>query len=52
MFLFLLWFVMTLMWSYWAFEEYKKDDRPTGRFWLYLILVAAGVSFMFRGTVC
>lgn len=46
MFAFLLWFILALMFSYWAFEERKKEKRLTGLFWVYLILVAASVSFM------
>lgn len=52
MFLFLLWFVVSLMFSYYAFEEYKKDNRPTAMFWVYLLLVAASVSYMFGDKVC
>lgn len=51
MFRFLFWLIMALMLSYHSFEEYKKDNRPTGRFWAYLILVAASVSFMFGSVV-
>ena len=47
MFRFLFWLIVTLMLSYQSFEEYKKGNRPTGRFWVYLILVAASVSFLF-----
>ena len=52
MFLFPLWFVVSLMFSYHAFEEYKKDNRPTAMFWSYLMLVAAGVSYILVDKVC
>lgn len=52
MFLSLLWFIFALMFSYHAFEEYKKGNRPTAMFWVYLMLVAASVSYMLGDKVC
>ena len=52
MFISLLWFIFALMFSYHAFEEYKKDNRPTAIFWVHLMLVAACVSYMFGDKVC
>lgn len=52
MFLSLLWFIFALMFSYHAFEEYKKDNRPTAIFWAHLMFVAACVSYMFGDKVC
>lgn len=52
MFLSLLWFIFALMFSYHAFEEHKKDNRPTAMFWSYLMLVAASVSYILVDKVC